>query len=195
MTTQSNILLDSLDLGGAVQRAEAGLSGLRGTEALTLGAGLLLLDIPLWATAWRYDFQPTIQATTAFSADILSALPPGALPYASFVALLFTLLPMLGEFCLPRLASAGVRVAALAVYGLSLFDAYTDWPNVAATMDRLRSGFDGFGLLALPIWWLARLLFLFMATHGLELLAVVALICAVRLLKQSRGGGAHMMTR
>jgi hypothetical protein len=186
MNHTSNAFLDMLDLGGNLQRAIRGLNDLGGVEALGLAVGLALLDIVCWTFAWRFDFQPTIQATAAFSSQVLPSLPTGILPYASLIGLLITLAPMLAEFVLPRLAAANFRVAALAVYGLSVFDVYTDWPNVAATMEQVRGGFDRFGLLAAPAFWIARILLLAFATHGFELLAIVVGVCALHLLWQSR---------
>lgn len=186
MTTHSNAFLDALDLAGAIQRALAGLAGISGLPALTLAVFLEAIDIPLIAFAWHFDFQPTISATAIFAARVIPSLPASALPYASLVSLLITLLPTLAEFALPRLAAAGFRVASAAVYGLSLFDAITDWPNVTATMEAYRGSFDGFGILALPAWWTTRIILLAFATHGFELLAFVVGICAVKLLFQVR---------
>jgi len=179
--------LDALDMAGAVQRALAALAGLHGLEALVLAIGLAALDVPAWVLAWHFDFNPTLQATAGLAARIMPSLPPAAQPYAGLISILFTLLPMLGEFCLPRLAGAGFAVAVYAIYLLSLFDCYTDWPNVVATMADARSGFDGFGILAAPAFYLARIILLAFATHGFELLAVVIGICALKLFAQSRG--------
>lgn len=189
-SARSNAFLDALDLGSAVQRSLVGVAPFQGASALTLAICLAGIDVVCWALAWHYDFQPTISATAIFAARVIPSLPASALPYASLVSLLITLLPTLAEFALPRLAAAGFRVASMAVYGLSLFDAMTDWPNVTATMDAYRGSFDGFGILALPAWWTARIILLAFATHGFELLAFVVGICAVRLLFQARSAPA-----
>lgn len=188
--TRSNAFLDALDLGSAVQRSLAALAAFQGPAALTLAVLLALIDVPLVTFAWHFDFQPTISATAIFAARVIPSLPASALPYASLVSLLITLLPTLAEFALPRLAAAGFRAASMAVYGLSLFDAMTDWSNVTATMEAYRSSFDGFGILALPAWWTARIILLAFATHGFELLAIVVGICAVKLLFQARSAPA-----
>jgi hypothetical protein len=184
-TNTHSAFLDALDLGDNVQRSLANLSGIRGAAALVLAIALAALDIVFWALAWHFDFQPTIAATSAFAAHILPSLPGDVAQYTGAIAILFTLTPMLMEFSLPRLAAAGFRVATYAIYLVSIFDAITDWPNVVAVVSR--SGFDQFGILAWPAFYLARLVLLAFATHGFELLAVVIAVCVFKLLWQSRG--------
>lgn len=186
-----NELLDTLDLGSAVQRALGSLAGLRGAEALTLAIGLALLDVPLAALAWHYDIQPTLQASAGIAAQVMPSLPASAAPYAAIVGLLFTLAPTIAEFTLPRLASAGLRLVAIGIYALAAFDLYTDFPRVQATMEQIRPGFDGFAMLATPVWCLAFALLWIMATFGFELIAITAAISAAKLLVQSRGGSGR----
>lgn len=197
--SRDNAFFDTLDMAGNLQRAIRGLSGLGGVEALGLAIGLLLFDVPIGALCWHFDVRPTIVATSAIAVSILASLPgAGGLPpdadqatqqIASYIAIigqLLTLLPTLAEFTMPRLAAAGFRVAGIMVYSLAIFDAFTDWQPVKVIMDGARAGFDSFGLLALPVWWLARLILLFMATIGFEMIFVITLVCALHLLWQSR---------
>jgi hypothetical protein len=115
---------------------------------------------------------------------------PGELALlAPLIGIVLYLLPTLFEVALPRLAAAGFRFAEILAYGASVFDAATDWPRVAQTMDAARPRFAAFGVAATPAWYAARVLLLAFATIGFELIFVVCLICGVVLIVNSFRGG------
>lgn len=101
---------------------------------------------------------------------------------AAFITLGLTLLPTLVELFGARFAAVGIRVAAALVYLFSAFDMLTDWPRVVEFCGTFRERFDGMGILAGIGFWLFRMLFLFLASFGFELLLVVFAVCALALL-------------
>lgn len=100
--------------------------------------------------------------------------------------------PTLVELFAARFALGGLRVAAGLVYAFSLFDAVTDWPRVVTFMDTYRRAFDGLGIFAGVAFFVARLLWLFMASFGFEVLFVVFAVCTLALLLNSRCSPRHV---
>jgi hypothetical protein len=181
----NNALLDTADLGLNLDRALSAVRGLRGGAARILGLVFVAIVLALLPFVWYFDVEPTVDWLNTASAPALASLPAALALLAPAIGILINFLPTLFEFALPRLAAAGVRVAALLSYGAALFDATTDWPRVAQTMDAGWERFATFGQLAAPLWYLARVGLLFLATLGFELAITLCAACAVVLLLNS----------
>jgi hypothetical protein len=177
-----NLFFDATDLGLNLDRALSSVRHLRGGPARTLGAMFLAIALALTPFVWYFDIQPTLDWIGTASDPALKALPGSLALFAPLIAVLLNLLPTLFEFALPRLASSGVKVAALLAYGASIFDATTDWPRVAQTMDAGWDKFATFGQFAGLIWYTSRIGLLFLATIGFELALIICGACALVLL-------------
>lgn len=190
---------DWLDLGGNLQRALRGVRAMRGGEARVLALVLFGICGGLAYLCWRFDIRPTLEWSRLHMPDLLrvcadptvtacpddtkiSALPESILVAGPALGVLLTFLPTLAEHGMSRLAATGFRAAGIFVYAVSLFDAITDWPSVVAFMEPQRAWFASFGWLGYPLFYLARLGMLLMATSGFEMLFVVCLVCAIVLL-------------
>jgi hypothetical protein len=182
---RSNAVLDTLDLGDNLQKALASVRGLRGGEARALGVSLLALAAGMLPLVWYFDVQPTADWIGAASPGLIGALPGELALLAPVIGIVLYLLPTLFEVALPRLAAAGFRFAEILAYGASVFDATTDWPRVAQVMDMARPRFVTFGIVATPVWYVARFLLLAFATIGFELVFAICLICGLALLSNS----------
>lgn len=187
-----NAILEAIDLGDNMDRAIKAVRVLRGVPALTLGAVLLLWCVPGGWLAWYFDLEPTLQWSAAAGDQVAPTLASEYRWLAPAIGVLLTLLPMLTEISFSKLAASGIRMAGMIVFVVSLFDVVTDWPRVAETADAAwqRGLFEGLSVLAGPAFYLARLLLLFMATAGFEMLFVICLVCGVLLIKNgTREGG------
>ena len=182
MNSNYNIFFDATDLGLNLDRALASVRHLRGGPARTTGALFVGIALALTPFVWYFDVQPTITWIGDASNPALAALPGQLAIFAPLIAVLLNLLPTLFEFALPRLAASGVKVAALLAYGASIFDATTDWPRVAQTMDAGWPRFETFGQFAGMIWYISRIGLLFLATIGFELAFIICAACALVLI-------------
>lgn len=177
-----NWFLDSIDLSANIQRGLAAVRGITGLPALILGGALTLICVALLPLVWYFDIDATLMASDQALSVILPSLPYEIASMAALVTLGLTLLPTLVELFGARFAAAQIRVAAALVYLFSAFDMLTDWPRVVEFCGTFRERFDGMGPLAGVGFWLFRLLFLFLASFGFELLLVVFAVCALALL-------------
>lgn len=177
-----NWFLDSIDLSANIERGLAAVRGIRGLTALILAGALALICLALVPLVWYFDIDATLMASDAALNTIMPTLPVEVAGMVAFITLGLTLLPTLVELFGARFAAANIRVAAALVYLFSAFDMLTDWPRVVEFCGAFRNRFDGMGALAGLGFWLFRLLFLFLASFGFELLLVVFAVCALALL-------------
>lgn len=183
-----NAFLDSIDLSENIQRGLAAVRGVRGMAAFVMAVALSLICVALGPLVWYFDIDATIYATDIAVNVIVPTLPMEWAQASMLVALGLSMLPTLIELFGARFAMIGIRVAAALVYFFSAFDALTDWPRVAQFCEAYRSQFDGLGLFAGLAFLAFRLLFLFLATFGFELLFVVFAVCALACLVNSGAG-------
>lgn len=183
-TNNSGMLLDAADLGLNLDRALASVRHMRGGPARTLGLTFLAAALGLTPFVWYFDVQPTIAFMSSASSTALDALPASLAIVAPVIGILINFLPTLFEFTLPRLAAQGVKLASVMAYGAAVFDAITDWPRVATTMDGAWPTFTSYfsaGLVG-PIWGVSRLALLFLATIGFEMAWTLLVICGLVLI-------------
>lgn len=186
-----NWFLDSIDLSSNIERGLGAVRGVVGLSALILGGALSLICIALAPLCWYFDLDATMSATDTAANYIMPTLPAEFAGMVVFITLGLTLMPTLIELFGARFAAANIRVAAALVYLFSAFDMLTDWPRVAEFCQAYRSWFDGLGIAAGIGFWLFRLLFLFLASFGFELLFVVFAVCTLALLFNGMAGGAR----
>lgn len=187
-----NWFLDSIDLSANIERGLAAVRGVRGLPALILGGALTLICVALLPLVWYFDIDATLMASDQALNTIMPSLPVEVTSVAALVTLGLTLLPTLVELFGARFAAVGIRVAAALVYLFSIFDMLTDWPRVVEFCGVFRERFDGMGVLAGFGFFLFRLLFLFLASFGFELLLVVFAVCALALLLNGMTGQRGM---
>jgi hypothetical protein len=190
-----NWFLDAIDLSSNIERGLAAVRGVRGLPALILGAALSLICVALLPLVWYFDIDATLMASDSALGIVLPSLPVEAVGMAAFITLGLTLLPTLVELFGARFAAVGIRVASALVYLFSAFDMLTDWPRVVEFCGVFRERFDGMGFAAGLGFWLFRLLFLFLASFGFELLLVVFAVCALALLLNGAAGGQRAAMR
>lgn len=192
-----NWFLDSIDLSANIERGLAAVRGVRGLPALILAGALTLICLALTPLVWYFDIDATLMASDQALNTLMPTLPVEVMGLMSFIVLGLTLMPTLVEMFGARFAAVGIRVAAALVYLFSAFDMLTDWPRVVEFCETFRPRFDGMGALAGLGFWLFRLLFLFLASFGFELLLVVFAVCALALFlsgmskSPARGGYAE----
>lgn len=177
-----NWFLDSIDLSANLERGLNAVRGITGLAALILGGALTLICVALLPLVWYFDIDATLMASDAALNTIMPSLPIEVAGMAAFITLGLTLMPTMIELFGARFAAVGIRVAAALVYLFSAFDMLTDWPRVVEFCATFRERFDGMGPLAGVGFWLFRLLFLFLASFGFELLLIVFGVCALALL-------------
>lgn len=183
-----NWFLDAIDLSANIERGLTAVRGIRGLPALILGGALTLICVALLPLVWYFDIDATLMASDAALGVIMPSLPYEVASMAALVTLGLTLLPTLVELFGARFAAVGIRVASALVYLFSAFDMLTDWPRVVEFCAAFRDRFDGMGMAAGLGFWLFRLLFLFLASFGFELLLVVFAVCALALLLGGMSG-------
>lgn len=190
-----NWFLDSIDLSANIQRGLNAIRGVVGLPALVLGGALTLICVALLPLVWYFDIDATLMASDGALAVILPSMPAEVVSLTALVVLGLTLLPTLIELFGARFAAVGIRVAAVLVYFFSAFDMLTDWPRVIDFCETFRWRFDGLGIAAGLAFWAFRLLFLFLASFGFEMLLIVFAVCAVVLLVNARQRPASMAPR
>jgi hypothetical protein len=178
---------DAIDLTTNLQRAMYAIRGITGTAALVLGVALVLVCLGLAPLAWYLDVDATLSWVEPTTRAIIPTLPNDVLPYLTVIVLLLTFLPSLIELFTARFA-VDIPAAAALVFCFSLFDAVTDYPRVAALMAEYQPAFATFGILGVPLYWLAHPLLLFMASFGFEMLLIVFSIAALVLFLNSGAG-------
>ena len=177
-----------IDLSDNLQRALSSIRGIRGINALLLAAALGFISYGLFWLVWYFDIGATLDWTSQAIAVIAPSIPPGMAPYAGALVLAITLLPTLIELFTARFARDGIVVASGLVFAFSLFDMITDWPRVVVFFDAYAGAFARLGILRWPAFYIIRLLWLFMASFGFELLFILFAVTALALLLQTRSG-------
>lgn len=186
-----NAFFDAIDLSTNLERGLRAVRPVTGLPALILAIALSLICAALVPLVWYFDIGATVDWTASAIDTILPTLPAQLAELATLFVLAITVLPTLVELFGSRFALIGIRVAAGLVYAFSLFDAVTDWPRASAFVDAYAGAFARLGLLATPALWLARILFLFLASFGFELLLIIFAICAMALFLNSKRPAAQ----
>lgn len=174
--------LDAIDLSENIKRALNAVRNIRGLSALVTALAFIAICVGLAPLIWYFDVEATIESTDAAVTYILPTLPERVAASVGLVTLALTLLPTLIELFGARFAAAGITFASALVYGFSLFDAVTDWDRTEQFCEIYRRDFDQAGLLGQLLFYVFRIVWLFLATFGFELLFIVFAVTAVVLL-------------
>ena len=184
-----NWFFDSIDLSTNLERGLRAVRSIYGLPALILAIALGGICAGLIPLVWYFDIGATVDWSEQAVTTVLPTLPASLVEGAALFALALSLMPTLVELFGSRFALVGIRVAAGLVYAFSLFDAVTDYPRVNAFIEAYRPAFEQLGLFTIPALWLAKVLFLFLASFGFEMLLVVFAVCALALLLNSKRAG------
>lgn len=170
---------DTIDLGANLRRALNAVHGITGLPALILAVALTLVCVALAPLIWYFDIGATLTWTDKAITFLRPTMPTQLLLYGEIITLSITALPTLVELFTARFALAGIAAFKGLIYACSLFDAITDYPRVDAFLTQFQPQIDQLGLLAGPAWLLARVVWLFMASFGFEVVFVLAAVCAL----------------
>lgn len=187
-----NTFWNWIDISDNLQKSLASVRGIKGLNALILATALGFVSYGLFWLVWYFDLGATMDWSQQAINVIAPSIPANMAPYAGALVVALTLLPSLVESFTARFAREGIVVSAGLIYAFSLFDMITDWPRVVTFMDAYAGAFERLGILRWPVFYVTRLLWLFMASFGFELLFVVFSVTAAALLLNVRtAGGAR----
>jgi hypothetical protein len=181
----------AIDVSDNLQKSLAAIRGIRGLNAAILAAALGGVSYGLFWLVWYFDVGATLDWTQTAVGIVAPSIPASMAGAAGALVLAITLLPTLIELFTARFAREGIIAAGGLVFAFSLFDMITDWPRVVVFMDAYAGAFDRLGFLRWPVFHITRLLWLFMASFGFELLFIVFAVTAFALLLQAKGAGRH----
>lgn len=179
-------LLELMDVSVSLTRAFAWAKSVRGPEAGILALWFLLLDLVFGWLCWYFDIESTLIWARGVQPTVMSGLSEQLLIWAPAILLLIALVPTLMRQSLARLGATVPLIAGL-LFVVGMFDVQTDWPRTAAFFDLpvVWNVFGWAGPAQGLIWALARLVFLFFATDGFEVIFVVSCACTVMLAMQA----------
>lgn len=164
---------DAIDISTNIQRCLHAIEHIYGLNALFMFLALGYLNYWICRWAWYYDIAATAQFAGEWIQGITNvgqAVDPLTLGQIISGA---TYVPTVVEMIGGLFARVNFQFARWLLYIVFLFDAYTDWPRVQATMEGLRPE----NTLWLPVFWFGRIVFLVMATAGFEhMLAVFTVV-------------------
>lgn len=179
-------LLELMDVSTALVSAVGWAKSIKGAEAGILAVWFLLIDLIMGWLCWYFDIESTMIWARGVQPTIMGSLSEQFLLWAPAILVLIALVPTLLRQSLAKLAGRLQLIAAL-LFLVGLFDVQTDWPRTAAffNLDVVWNVFGWAGPAQGLIWALARLVFLFFATDGFEVIFVVSCACTVMLAMQA----------
>jgi hypothetical protein len=176
----------AIDVSDNLMRALHALRGLHGMPAAIAAIPLLLMSYALAWLVLYFDVSSTYAWAVKAADKITPVIPPDLTPFAGYLIVALTLLPTLVELFSARFAAAGIAVAQIMVFVMSLFDAITDWPRVVDFCELYHPTFATLGRGGEVLFVAFRVAWLWMATFGFEMLFVVFAVSALALLRASR---------
>lgn len=179
-------ILELMDLNAALATSLGWARKQRGHNARVSGLVFLLLCVPLGWLCWYFDIESTLIFTNKLGTDMLATASASVLIYAQLVLLLIAAAPTMIRMTFSPLAASGFKLAGVMVFVVGLLDARTDWPRVHDWCDSVWYLFEPMGLFGPATWYAFRLIWMFLATDGFEILFVTTLACGVVLLLNSR---------
>jgi len=174
-------IFEFCDLSVALEKTVAWARTLHGHTAKTMAGSCAALALIFGVLSWYFDIDSTHEWVSK-AANGLAQLGQLA-DYAQLIVIGVTLLPTLVRQTLSSAARQGLKVASFLFFAFGLFDLQTDWPRIATVADALYPMFAPFGALQGPVWYISRLVFVFVATDGFELLTVCCIVAAIVMLR------------
>lgn len=176
---------DAIDVSTNILRARAAIRNIYDIQALFLAVVLGVIVTALVPAVWYFDLDSTTDWTTRAAGDLVTQLPTEWSAAVVAITLAITLLPSAIEMFTVRFAQAKIIFFAHLIYAFSVFDLVTDWPRVYAFVNRYQDAADQLGLFAGPAMWVARVLFLILASFGFEVILICCLFAIWDLYRQS----------
>lgn len=179
-------LLELMDISTALVSAVSWAKSVKGPEAGILAVWFLLIDLIMGWLCWYFDIESTMIWARGVQPTIMGSLSEQLLLWGPAILVLIALVPTLLRQSLAKLAGRLQLIAAL-LFLVGLFDVQTDWPRTAAffNLDVVWNVFSWAGPAQGIVWALARLVFLFFATDGFEVIFVVSCACTLMLAMQA----------
>lgn len=175
-------LLELMDVSTALTSAVSWAKTVRGPEAGVLAVWFLLVDLIMGWLCWHFDIESTMVWAKGVQPTIMHSLSEQVLLWAPFILVLIALVPTLMRQSLAGLASKVQLVAGL-LFIVGMFDVQTDFPTTKAFFDLpvVWNIFGWAGPAQGLVWAASRLIFLFFATDGFEIIFIVSCACTVML--------------
>lgn len=151
--------------------------------------------------AWTFDLHSSWAAMAKVREMLVASL--AGLAVATYIGAMLTYMPTLLEMFGARFARFNIIIVQIAVVGLSIFDLFTDLPEVQQLMNHAWPFFSQGGILGYVSWYLLFALWWFLSSYGWELLTCIfawaAVGCTIRFLYGVLAGRtvnrAHMRPR
>lgn len=179
---------EMIDLSENLDRGLRAVKGMKGLSAIVMGTALFAIVLGLVPLVWYLDIDSTRWATERAVNVMIPQLPPDLVLLVSVIAVCVSLLPSLIELFGSKFAF-NIKFAGFLVFASSLFDMITDWPRVQQLMSAFSDSFDAVPLgLGFLVHWALHIPFLFLASFGFEMLAIIfAVVGAVLLVNGFMG--------
>jgi len=179
-------LFDLMDVSKALTSAVAWAKSVRGPEAGILALWFFLLDLAFGWLCWYFDIESTLVWARGVQPTVMNSLSAQFLTWTPLILILIALVPTLMRQSLAQLAGKLQLIAAL-LFVVGMFDVQTDWPRTAAFFDLpvVWNIFAWAGPAQGLVWAASRLVFLFFATDGFEVIFIVSVVCTVILAMQT----------
>lgn len=179
-------ILEWMDVSAALTQAVAWARSIHGPEARVLALWFLGIDLMMGWLCWYFDIETTLIWAKGVQPTVMGSISEQFLLYAPAILLLIALVPTLMRQSLSRLAERVQLIAGL-LFIVGVFDVQTDFPRTKAffDLDVVWNIFGWAGPMQGVVWFISRLVFLFFATDGFEIIFIVSVICTVILASQS----------
>lgn len=169
------------DVTGAIASAKPHIRTLTPGLAAMNAAVFASLSVVAAALSWYFDFDSTMTFISPFSEGLIGSLPGTLIVLIPFIGLLVTLSPSMVQLFLP--AYARIKLVALLLYGVVIFDAMTDFPRVKTFLAVYKP--IGGDMVELAIWQAAHYVLLLFASVGFEFLLVFCLFATLMCVAQA----------
>lgn len=188
-------LLDLMDVSVALTKAFTWAKSVPSAEAKVLALWFVGIDAIMGWLCWYFDIESTLVWARGVQPTVMASLNEQLLLWAPAILLMIALVPTLMRQSLARLGATIPLIGGL-LFVVGMFDAQTDWPRTKAFFD-LPVVWDVFGWAGpaqVVVWFAARLVFLFFATDGFEVIFIVSCVCTVLLATGSRTRATRQAT-
>lgn len=178
---------EAIDVAENSRRGLQAVKGIYGSAAALMMVPITLLIIALGQLSWYFDLSATSEWTQHAVKEIWSTIPQTTAAFIGWSVVCVIIMPTLVELFMARFALSGIKFAAIVVFGMALFDMITDWPRVVQFMTGYAKAFDTLGMFGGVVFFVVKLLWLFLASFAFESLFLVMCVVWFALLANIRG--------
>ena len=172
-------ITSAIDLTAAIRACKPYVDSLSPGLAAMNAAAFSALAVVFGMLAWYFDFDSTLTFLDPFALELANTLPLSLAALVPLFGFLLTVSPTITELFLPAIAR--VKLVAVLLYAVVIFDALTDYPRVETFLLFYEPSSDW---IEYALWQAAHAVGLLFATLGFEFLfalcAVTTLMCVVR---------------